>query len=302
MKYTQKRLVNFSKLDLGSGFDLQLDSDLGERSACLLRPKTSMFLGRFTSDDLLNIMEKTGLVAALKQLEFDDLHVHTDMDEARVYYMKLYGGKPNPENMLIDLRVAETRFMPNKRFFPKAELIPAYDMVVIEWLSLQNPRIDDFASDRPQLPGQTKPGLGILKYCFEMMFEVAKRISKDGFLDMPEYIHAAIMYARKFQFFDPLYEAMIRAMLRDLSSYSMSDLSWGMITKTIIDENTGEPEIYTPSEQIYYASDRMKKYFQSDGYKSAFKKAYRKKKYRFDYQKMIKIRTEILKTKSISDV
>jgi len=135
-----------------------------------------------------------------------------------------------------------------------------------------------------------------------MMYEVAKRVSKDGFLDMPEYIHAAVMYAKKFKFFDPLYEAMIRALLRDLSSYSMSDLSWGMITKTIIDESTGAPELYMPSEQIYYASDRMKNYFQSDGYALAFKKAYRKKKYRFDYQKMLKIRTEILKTKSISDV
>ena len=302
MKYTQKRLINFNSLDLGSGFGLQIDSDLGNRSVCALRPRNAMFLGRFSADDLSIIMEKIGLLANLKQQGFGDLNVYTDIDEARVYYMKLYSGRADPENMLIDLRVTETRFMPNKRFFPKVELVPTYDMVIIEWLSLQNPKTDDFTSDKPQLPGQTKPGLGILNYCFEMMYEVARRISKDGFLDMPEYIHAAIMYARKFKFFDPLYEAMIRAILRDLNSYSMSDLSWGMITKTIIDENTGAPEIYAPSEQIYSVSDRMKKYFQSDDYTRSFKKAYRKKKYRFDHQKMIKVRTEILKTKNISDV
>jgi hypothetical protein len=46
----------------------------------------------------------------------------------------------------------------------------------------------------------------------------------------------------------------------------------------------------------------MKNYFESGMYKSAFKKLYRKKKYRFDYKKMVKMRAEILKTKSISDV
>ncbi|MCL1911591.1 MAG: hypothetical protein FWG13_05250 [Leptospirales bacterium] len=302
MKYTQKKLINFTNLDLGSGFGLQLDSGLGRPNACVLRPQSPMFLGCFSADDFLAVMEKIGMLAGLKELGFNDINVHIDIDEARVHYMKLYSGKPGPENMLIDLRVTETRFMPDKRFFPKAELVPAYDMVVIEWLSLQNPKTDDFASDRPQLPGQTKPGLGILKYCFGIMYEVAKEVSKDGFLDMPEYLHAAIMYAKKFKFFDPVYEAMIRALLRDLSSYSMSDLSWGMITKTIIDESTGAPEIYAPSEQIYHASDRMKDYFRSGNYASIFKKSYRKKKYRFDYQKMIKARTEILKTKNISDV
>jgi hypothetical protein len=303
MKYTQDKLASFTKINLDGGFDMRLDSsDLGGNIGCLLRPQNSLYLGRFSDTDLLGIMEKTGMVRDLKQHGFGGLNVFIDVDEARVYYMKLYSGKPDPENMLMDLRVAETRFVPKEHFFPDDSFVPAYDMIVIEWLSLQNPRNDNFASDKPQLPGQTKPGLGILKYCFEMMYDVARRVSKDGFLDMPEHLHGAIMYSKKFKFFDPEYEGMIRAVIRDLSAYSMSDLSWGMITKTIIDEKTGSPELYKPSEQIYYASERMKSYFNSERYISAFKKAYRKKKYRFDYQNMIKIRSEILKTKNISDV
>ena len=303
MRYTQEKLSSFTRLDMGSGSGFDLGSlDLGGNTSCILRPKNTLILGHFTADDMFSIMQKTGMVGHLEERGFKDLSVFIDMDESNVNYIKLYSGTASPGNMLMDLRVAETRFMPKPHFFPDDSFLPAYDMVVIEWLSLQNAQKENFSSDRPQLPGQTKPGLGILNYCFDMMFDVARKVSKDGFLDMPEHLHGAIMYSKKFKFFDPANEAIVRAVLRDLSKYSMSDLSWGVITKTIINETTGEPEIYKPSEQVFYASDRMKSYFESGMYKSAVKKLYRKKKYSFDYDKMLKMRAEILKTKNISDV
>lgn len=290
MKNIASKLNSFTKLELEESIDL---SDL-------LGQQGERYLNRYSADEMFALMKQVGMIEHLSRRGFKDLNILISADEARVHYLKLYSGKPAPENMLMDLRVTETRFIPKKSFFPEDAFIPAYDMVVIEWLSLQNSQKDDF--DKPQLPGQTRPGLGILSYCFELMYAVARQISKDGFLDIPDHLHGAIMYSKKFKFFDPQNEAFIRAVLRDLKDYSMSDLSWGTLTNTIINENTGQPEEYRPSEQIYYASERMKNYFTSDIYKAVFKREFKRKKYRFDHETMVKRRADILKTKRISDL
>ena len=110
------------------------------------------------------------------------------------------------------------------------------------------------------------------------------------------------MYSKKFRFFDPIHEGIIRAVGRDLRKYSLSDISWGAITETIIDLDTGKPAIYDPCEQIHYVSARMKKYFDSKLYRTVLLKYYEKKKYRFDYEEMLKRREKILQTKKIEDL
>ncbi len=303
MKNTLEKLQNMLSLDSDGELARYMDSamDLSD-SSCIFRPGNSLYLGRFSADDMFSLMQQVGMISHLEQRGFTQLNVTVDSDEAGVNYLKFYSGKPGPDNMLMDLRVAETRYMADAAFFPEKAPVPTYDMVVIEWLSLQNTKKESFDSDRPQLPGQTKPGLGILVYCFEMMYAVARMVSKDGFLDMPEHLHGALMYSKKFRFFDPVTEAVIRGIQRDLSSWPMSDLSWGVITNTIIDENTGLPEKYVPSAQIYAASPRMKEYFESAKYIRTFKKTLASRKYRFDHDRMLQLRSEILRTKKISDV
>jgi hypothetical protein len=70
-----------------------------------------------------------------------------------------------------------------------------------------------------------------------------------------------------------------------------------MITGTIIDVKTGQPQVYDPSEQIYPVSRRLKKYFASKRYMQKFNEVYKKKKYFFDYERMVRMREEIMKTK-----
>jgi len=259
-----------------------------------------LFLGRFTEKELFNMMEKIGLIEHLNNLGFHDLIIELDKDENLIYYYKLYWQKKEPESLLIDLRLSETTFNPDKKFF-EDEKNRIYDMIVIEWLSAKNP-LKTFDETRPQLPGQTHPGLGIMKYCFDMLYIMAKEIYKDGFMDIPEHMHGAIMYSKKFKFFDPIHEGIIRAVMRDLAGYSLSDISWGVITNTIIDRHKNKPAVYEPCEQIFSVSKRLQKYFKSKKYQNTFKKYYNKKRYYFDYEEMKKRRDEILKVKKIEDL
>ena len=288
-----------SPMDFSSSIEKEIGSI--DFNATQLNPssrKEKLFLRNFRPEGLYSIMERVGLIGHLEKKGFAGLVVEIDIDDAFIHYMKLYcNATPEPECLLIDLRLSESRFLPDKRFFEDRQQA-VYDMVVIEWLSAQDPR-GNFGRDKPQLPGQGRPGLGVLNYCFEMMYIVAREVIKDGFLDIPEHMHGAIMYSRKFKFFDPVHEAIIRAIMRDLSGYSLADISWGIITKTIIEEYKNTPQEYAPSEQIFYVSDRMRDYFHSKNYVSVYNKYFRMKRYRFEYDEMVKRRQAILASKSV---
>jgi len=266
----------------------------------LSRKREKLFLRNFSADELLAIMRRVKLIDYLEAKGFDDLKAEIDVDDSYVHYLKLYYKSIEPDSILLDLRLSESRFVPDKKFF-EDQTQHVFDMIVIEWLSAQNP-LHKFDRDKPQLPGQGKPGLGILKYCFEMMYVVAREIIRDGFLDIPDHMHGAIMYSRKFKFFDPSHEGILRAIMRDLSNYSLADISWGIITKTIIEEYKNVPQEYAPSEQIFYVSDRMRDYFHSKKYLTVYNKYYKRKHYRFEYEEMLKRREAIMNAKKIEEL
>ena len=261
----------------------------------------NLFLGRFNEKDIFLMLEKIGLIKYLNSIGFRELLLDIDKDQSQIYYCRLFWREKKQETLLIDLRVSESTFMPDKRYLDSSDNMIPYDMIVIEWLSAKNP-LKKFDGNRPQLPGQSNPGLGVMSYCFDFLHIIAKQVYKDGFLDIPDHMHGAIMYSGKFKFFDPVHEGIIRAVIRDLSDYPLADISWGVITNTIIERYKNQPAIYAPGEQICSVSRRMKKYFESKKYKTTFKKYYNRKRYYLDYEEMKKRRENILKLKKIEDI
>jgi len=291
-------------LNFKNNMDIKLDDiDFSETFESLpgLSGSKKLFLGRFNENDLLEMMNKTGLTEHLNNLGFKDLLIDLDKDQNQIYYFKLYWQEIKPEMLLIDLRLSETTFIPEKKFLPNNKEPVQYEMIVIEWLSAKNPQ-KDFDPNKPQLPGQISPGLGVMRYCFDLLYHMAKQVFKDGFLDIPDHMHGAMIYSKKFKFFDPVHEGILRAVMRDLAAYTLSDISWGVITSTIIERYKNEPAKYEPGEQIFYVSKRMKKYFNSRKYQTVFKKYYNRKRYYFDYEEMKKRREDILKTRKIEDL
>src|SRR5208337_5060579 len=114
------------------------------------------FLGRFDDKELFDMIDKIGLLKHLNSLGFNKLLIELDYDENGINYFKLYWDKKIHENQLIDLRVSETSFMPDSRYFEEGTEITPYEMIVIEWLSARNP-MKIFNNNRPQLPGQVNP-------------------------------------------------------------------------------------------------------------------------------------------------
>lgn len=305
MKTPKKAVLKyFEPVEIGNIFRDDLsDANLGIDSGNFSRASANgrRFLNTYSSRDMLAIVERVGLSDHLRERGFGIPIIDLDVNEEQIHHFRLYDGKKSPESLLIDLRLSESRFIPDGRFFEAGYELSTLDMVVIEWLSMQNPR-GGFSDNRPQLPGQMKPGLGALKYLMKMMYIVAEGVTKDGFLDVPDHMHGAVMYSKNFKFFDPSHEAVLRAILRDLRKYPLPDISWGMITNTVIDKGTGRSQAYDPSEQIFPVSKRLHDYFKSKLYMKRFKEVYRKKKYALDYEKMAGLRREMLLKRNPADL
>lgn len=301
-RFKRKLSSYFDGPDFSQSLDNQFaDMSLDGSFATIAGSADKRFLNRFTGDQLMEILNQVGLKKHLEKKGFPNLLVTIDQDESKVHYFKLYTEEVNPESILLDLRLSESKLCPPEDFFSEKVGALTFDMIVIEWLSAQNPR-GKFSGDKPQLPGQKRPGLGVLNFCFEMMYVVAREVTRDGFMDIPDHMHGAVMYSRKFRFINPAHEAVLRAIIRDLEKYSLSDISWGMITETIYSRDTGKPQVYDPSEQVFPVSDRMYRYFQSGTYRSRYEQVYKKKRYDFDYKLMVQKRDEILKNKNIVEL
>ena len=288
-----KAALNIKGSDIGLSYitDYIVDASSSKR----------LFLKRFDEEDLYSIMERIGLIKYLKKMGFKELLIESSVDDAGINYLKLYWDEKNPSKQLVDLRLREATFLPDSKYFSSNATIQPYNMIIIEWLSAENP-LKEFDDNKPQLPGQENPGLGVLRFCFKVLYVMAKLILKDGFLDIPSHMHGAIMYSKKFKFFDPVHEGIIRAVIRDLEGYSLSDISWGILTETILDLGKNKPAVYAPGPQIHYVSRRMKKYFRSKKYRATFKYYYKKQKYSFDYKEMIKHKEAMLQSKKIEDL
>jgi hypothetical protein len=251
-------------------------------------PGGNKFLNRYTLDDMNRILGKVGLFEHLKSKGFRNVVSEIFRDSEKIHYLRIYDEKKDPSCIIVDLRLSEGRFIPAGKETP-------YDMFFIEWLQSQNPRSKEFNPGRPQLPGQNRPGLGCLKYLTSMMGIVSEDLTRDGFLDVPDHFHLAVIYSRSFKFFSPEEEGKMLAVLRDCSKLQLSDIAWGVVTKSIIEKKSGKPFVYSPSEEIFPISARMKKYFSGSQYKKVCNYTMQNNTFVLDLKRMESGKKKLLK-------
>lgn len=225
-------------------------------------------LGRLDESNIRNLFSKSGLDAFFKSHCFDKYSIKLYRQEG-IDFLEVYD-KPDGFK-LIDLRLSTKKFRGTSNDY--------YDMVVIEWLSTRDPQKQGFTSKRPQLPGQLWPGLGVLPCMLRTMTGFSKIANKDGFLDVPDHLHLSMMYAKKFRFFDPVAEGTFRAILRSLKKYSLDQIAWASVSSAIFEEGRSEPFIWSPGEQIFPVTIRLKRYFNSLGYRRNVNKQLKRKFY-----------------------
>ncbi len=244
---------------------------------------SEFFLGVYSPKDLMELLHNEGIIEKLHKMGFLDLEVVVDRRHPFEHRMRLYDGKDFEKGLLMELVVKEGIFQPKQNFvegFSFDDLI----MLMIEWISIQNPR-SVFSDNRPRLPGQRYPGLGVLRDLEGVMMRIIQRLDFEGILDVPEHFHGAVMYSPRFFFFNPEMQGRFEAIARDLLTSPLATVSYAVELGCVINRSTGKIEEWSPGEQILPVSKRLRDYFASDQYREKVREAKERNSYIVDRSK-----------------
>lgn len=196
---------------------LMLDKDRGRR-----------FLDHYGVAGLRVAFERYGLLAALERRGFKTVQVETRVHADRHELLVTSEAQRLVE---IVLRRDILSVPHEAQELTEPEPPPdTYRVLTVDWLSLQNPRAT-FSAERPRLPGQSFPGLGIGWRVMTLLARMVERLELDGFVTVAEYLHNAELYAREMPHLDPRESGRLAALLRTLRTDELlttAQASWAM--------------------------------------------------------------------------
>jgi len=210
--------------------ELVLDKDGGRR-----------FLDFYGDDGLRLALGRYGILAALARRGYEDVSLTVRVGDDR-HTLFVDHDVHGARQRLVELVVRKDVLVPH----PPAGLPPLrsrYRVLTIDWLLLRHP-LGTFSAERPRLPGQDAPGLGIGWRVMSMLAQVVWRLELDAFVTIAEYLHNAEHYAREMPHFDPAHEGRLGALLellRRREGLSTAQASWALDWGLVRDDSSGAP-------------------------------------------------------------
>jgi hypothetical protein len=131
---------------------------------------------------------------------------------------------------------------------------------------MENPRAD-FTLDRPALPGQRRPGLGLARWMFELLRMMAERLGCAGMINNPDRYHNAYLYSRAVRFYDPVREGRFRALVDLLEPLGMLEAARAMEQHRVIDLDNGQPLQWEGHPQVIGFTPEITGYLAGERYR-----------------------------------
>lgn len=181
------------------------------------------FLGYYTRHGLEAALTAYGFLGALRRMGFDGIEVHIEVRP------------PAPDRLVISARVGGERVA----LVDLAASIRTFDgfrCLFVDWLELIDPR-GDFTSDRPPLPGQRRPGLGLATETMQLLGRAAERLSLAGVAYTAAHFHVAWMARESVVPIDPELRGKFRALVRAVSALPLSEASRVLATTGVHTED-----------------------------------------------------------------
>lgn len=222
-----------------------------------------LFLGRFDDKALRRELLEAGLLGGLAERGYPavSMRLGAEGDEHRLRLLA-----PGHVAPLVDLRVAES-----SAFFthpPRLRLgLEVFSLLTVRGLVLQDPRAV-FPADRPRLPGQEHPGLGLFSRLLGRLHQWAEDWGKDGLLALPPHFHVAVMASRRLRFVSPARQGRFEALRRDLAAHPLADASRAVAGDRIVDQS-GAPFSWEAAEMVAPLSHDLRDYVESEDYEKA---------------------------------
>ncbi len=203
--------------------------DILPSTAGMHRP--TRFLGFYSRQGLELALERSGLLDRLRSRGFADPVIELELGNPAGDTLRIYGerGDKAHRDLLIETRLAIDR-----------RELPGLSLLRIEWLLLQNPRLP-FTPERPRLPGQKHPGLGLLPDVIALFVVACDRLQLDGLLFVPSHYHTASQGRKHLRFVHPEHEALLRGLEKTLHGMHLGEATHAVASGRLTDTHTGEP-------------------------------------------------------------
>lgn len=219
----------------------------------------SRFLGYYSRHGLELALERLGLLPTLRAKGFLHPVLEIDSDNPTGQTLRLTNdcGPDGPPELLAELRARRDR-----------GTVPGLELLRAEWLLLQNPR-ESFPPNRPRLPGQEHPGLGLLVEVVAVLVLMCERLALDGVLFVPAHYHLVSQGLRHLAFLDPVDAARYEAYRAALAALPLAEATHAAENGQVIDETTGEPALWQPVPMVIPVSQRLRERLTSPEYLQA---------------------------------
>jgi hypothetical protein len=223
-------------------------------------------LERFDATAIRERFEDAGVLSALEQKGFGDFELIVESAGLVLPHALLFACKDGRRFLLLDACVGEAVVRPD--FFQRRgyTMDRPVEFAVVHWVREQDPSAR-FTAQRPQLPLQQHPGLGVLRRVFRVVAGIAQEIGKDGVMSVPKFFHDAVIFfrSRLFLFLDPAEQGRLEALQRDLRILSLGDASLALAGGCVRDAE-GTVLRWAPGYQVFPISARVTAYFHSPQY------------------------------------
>ena len=208
-------------------------------------------LGVYTKHGIELHLERLGILNQVRAMGFVSPTIALDSHSTLGHTIRLFGDTLQSE-LLLELRARRDRAS-----------VPDMEILYVEWLLLQNPRAE--FGDRPRLPGQGYPGLGLLREIVALLVVVCEQIGLDGILFVPAHYYMAALGRRHLRFVRAEDAAVFEA-LRD----AVADLDLATATRAIgdgrvVDRRSGATVSWHTPPMIMPISARLERQFGSAG-------------------------------------
>jgi hypothetical protein len=200
------------------------EDDLGD-----LAPETERggrLLDTLTKHAVELSLERYGILGAIRALGFAGLELSIAASPPVGQTMRLvadWGRGP----LLMEQRLRRDR-----------SAVPGAELLAAEWLLLQNPEAI-FPADRPPLPGQRHPGLGLLRETVAWWVLLCERLRLDGILFVPAHYYMAVLGRRHLGFLRAADAAVFEAFVRAVDGLDLREASRAIEEGRIVDAASG---------------------------------------------------------------
>jgi acetoin utilization deacetylase AcuC-like enzyme len=218
-------------------------------------PRRTRFLRYFSRHGVELLLERFGILDRVRVLGYKRPLVELDLSHPVGETLRILGG--GPDELLVELRVNRSH-----------RAIENREVLVIEWLLLQNPRAE-FGPYRRPLPGQKHPGLGLLKDLFGWLVVVCENLKLDAIYYLPSHFHVAAQSRRLVRFLHPEHEALMRVLEQTLGEMSLPAASRAMSEGRLLDGSSGRVFEWQGYPMVLPVSEGLKEVVFSDAYEEA---------------------------------